>query len=68
MPGTPSTPQPRIERAMRLRAGKPIDQYEETRRCAYPECAALLSRYNPNPTCGVHGGWADEPRGRSKPR
>jgi hypothetical protein len=47
---------------MSLQNGKPLAQYGrqlEPRRCAYPGCGTNLSRYNPNPCCGSHGGWLD---------
>jgi hypothetical protein len=50
---------------MKIRTGRPMDQFETTRRCDHPECTAVLSRYNPNPSCAVHGGWADEQKRRS---
>lgn len=63
-----ATPRRRIERAMTLRNGKPLDQFAAQRHCAAPGCAARLSRYNPNPTCAAHGGWAEpkQPRRRSR--
>lgn len=55
-----ATPRRRIERAMSLQNGKPVAQYgEAVRSCAYPSCNTRLSRYNPNPCCGSHGGWLD---------
>jgi hypothetical protein len=55
-----ATPRRRIERAMTLNVGKPLDQVTEERRCAATGCTSLLSRYNPNPTCATHGGWSEE--------
>lgn len=61
-----ATPRRRIERAMTLNGGKPLERYAGGRACAYPGCAARLSRYNPNPTCATHGGWSEveQPRRR----
>lgn len=64
MPESASTPRRRIERAMSLSSGKPITQVQGRRACAFPGCQTRLSRYNPNPCCAVHGGWADEEGGR----
>lgn len=63
-----ATPRRRVERAMALGIGKPLDQYSSVRSCAHPECSARLSRYNPNPTCATHGGWSEikEPRRRQR--
>jgi hypothetical protein len=64
VPEIASTPRRRIERAMSLSSGKPINQRQEQRSCAYPGCVTRLSRYNPDQCCAVHGGWADEEGGR----
>jgi hypothetical protein len=65
MPSSQSAPQRRVERPMKISTGRPMDTYDQTRQCRHPECTALLSRYNPNETCAVHGGWADEQKRRS---
>ena len=64
------TPRRRVERAMALGVGKPLDQFSSARECAHPSCTARLSRYNPNPTCAAHGGWteAKQPRRRRTAR
>lgn len=64
MPESASTPRRRVERAMSLSSGKPMVQFQTARSCAYPGCQTKLSRYNPNPCCAMHGGWADEEGGR----
>ena len=63
-----ATPRRRVERAMTLSNGRPLDQFAEQRNCASPGCSARLSRYNPNPTCAAHGGWTEDkqPRRRSR--
>ncbi len=63
-----ATPRRRVERAMALDGGKPLDQYASDRHCARPQCSARLSRYNPNLTCAAHGGWAEssQPRRRNR--
>ncbi len=62
-----ATPRRRVERAMALGSGKPLDQVAGKRLCAYPGCGSQLSRYNPNSTCAAHGGWMQikEPRRRT---
>jgi hypothetical protein len=64
-----ATPRRRVERAMTLRNGKPLEQFSAQRLCSAPGCCARLSRYNPNPTCSAHGGWAEsrQPRRRRTP-
>lgn len=62
-----STPRRRVERAMSLRNGKPLDQYAEQRSCAAPGCTVNLSRYNPQPTCATHGGWNASKQVRRRP-
>lgn len=64
MPDSASTPRRRVERAMSLSSGKPMDQVSGSRACAHPQCQTRLSRYNPDVHCAVHGGWADDESGR----
>lgn len=45
-----------------LGIGKPLDHRDGQRHCSHPECEARLSRYNPSPTCALHGGWDDGPK------
>lgn len=66
MDGPRATPRRRRERAVALRVGHVLDQFAENRRCAHPECGALLSRYNPNNTCAAHGGWREQQRQRRR--
>lgn len=59
-----ATPRRRVERAIALSSGKPVEQYEVEgrdgpRMCSYPSCDTRLSRYNPNGSCSSHGGWLD---------
>lgn len=63
-----ATPRRRIERAMSLQNGKPVEQYGKPapRGCAYPGCDTRLSRYNPNPCCSTHGGWLDADTRRNR--
>lgn len=61
-----ATPRRRVERAMALGSGKPLDQFAGGRSCAHPECSATLSRYNPNETCSAHGGWRESPTPRRR--
>ncbi|MDQ3710424.1 MAG: hypothetical protein M3387_14185 [Actinomycetota bacterium] len=68
MAGQGATPRRRVERAMALDGGKPLDQYASNRNCTHPQCSARLSRYNPNPTCAAHGGWAENPEPRRRNR
>ncbi|HVM18986.1 MAG TPA: hypothetical protein VM307_03395 [Egibacteraceae bacterium] len=63
-----ATPRRRVERAMTLRNGKPLDQFSAERSCAAPDCSAMLSRYNPNKTCASHGGWREQPTPRRRSR
>lgn len=49
---------------MSLSSGKPMTQSAIARLCEAPDCQTRLSRYNPNPFCGTHGGWADPEPGR----
>ena len=51
-----ATPRRRVERAMTLNNGRPLDQFSSQRSCGAPGCTARLSRYNPNATCAAHGG------------
>lgn len=46
---------------MSLTNGKALVRHDapEARACAHPGCATRLSRYNPDPSCGAHGGWLD---------
>lgn len=37
----------------------PLEVHEPGRRCAHPDCATRLSRYNPDALCTAHGGWSD---------
>jgi hypothetical protein len=53
---------------MTLDIGKPLDQYPSERRCSEPSCSAMLSRYNPNPTCSTHGGWREHSQRRRRRR
>lgn len=55
-----AAPRRRVERAVSLASGKPLDHIDGERHCAHPQCSARLSRYNPNATCATHGGWADD--------
>ena len=41
-------------RGQRPKAGVP------GRRCAHAACSTVLSRYNPDAYCTVHGGWRDD--------
>lgn len=61
-----ATPRRRVERAMSLTNGKPLDQRAGPRSCAHPECTTRLSRYNPNDCCSAHGGWDDENQRRNR--
>lgn len=66
-----ATPRRRVERAMSLHNGRPLSQHggsdsANPRACAYPECTTRLSRYNPNPCCGSHGGWLDADSRRNR--
>ncbi len=56
-----STPRRRTERAMMMRSGPALNQFDPDRQCAHPACQARLSRYNPNRTCAAHGGWQESP-------
>ncbi len=68
MIGDGATPRRRVERVMRLGGGTPLDQFSDGRSCAHPDCTARLSRYNPNPTCAAHGGWARDKTVRRRAR
>lgn len=61
-----SAPRRRIERAMALSNGKPLEQVPGTRSCVHPGCTTRLSRYNPHAHCAAHGGWADAERRRQR--
>lgn len=63
-----ATPRRRTERAITLRGGVALAQFEEGRRCSHPACDSLLSRYNPNDTCAAHGGWRTEAQRHRRPR
>lgn len=59
-----ATPRRRVERAIALSSGRPVEQYDGIgqsgpRCCTYPGCVTRLSRYNPNASCSAHGGWLD---------
>lgn len=64
-----ATPRRRTPRYERLVNGNAVTTSDSERYCAHPECATRLSRYNPDDTCNVHGGWTDEsvPRRGRKP-
>ena len=62
----PTTVSPRESRAVALQSGAPMAAYGERRPCRVPECASLLSRYNPADTCGVHRGWGGSPTPRRR--
>lgn len=53
---------------MTLQNGKPVTQHngQEPRSCEFPGCGTRLSRYNPNPCCGSHGGWLDADNRRNR--
>jgi len=34
--------------------GNPPKQYESGRKCSFPNCGTVLSRYNPGQTCSIH--------------
>lgn len=66
-----ATPRRRVERAMSLTNGKPVEQFKDAatpgpRACGFPGCGTRLSRYNPNTTCTVHGGWLDADQRRNR--
>lgn len=61
-----ATPRRRVERAMTLRNGKPLDQFSASRHCGAPGCTARLSRYNPQATCAAHGGWSEPKQSRRR--
>lgn len=69
MAGTFATPRRRTPRYERLVNGKAVASNDDQRSCAHPKCSTKLSRYNPDNTCNVHGGWTDEsvPRRGRKP-
>lgn len=56
----------RDSRVMKLESGEPMENFGTTRRCAAEGCGALLSRYNPAKTCGLHRGWHGEPQSRRR--
>lgn len=64
----PGTPRRRVERAVSLDVGRPLDTFAARRTCSHPECTVVLSRYNPNPTCATHGGWHEDKTPRRRPR
>lgn len=53
-------PRRRTPRYERLVNGKQVGGTKTDRCCVHPECSTKLSRYNPDDTCNVHGGWTDE--------
>jgi hypothetical protein len=55
-----ATPRRRTPRYERLVNGRAVTTKESERCCVHPECSTKLSRYNPDDTCNVHGGWTDE--------
>lgn len=65
-----STPRRRTPRYERLVNGKAVTASGGQRHCSHPECTTMLSRYNPDETCNLHGGWTDEsvPKRGRKPR
>lgn len=69
MPGSYATPRRRTPRYERLVNGRAVASKQDLRCCAHPDCSTKLSRYNPDDTCNVHGGWTDEsvPRRGRKP-
>ena len=58
----------REARMRKLASGDPMEEFGDDRRCAAEACGALLSRYNPGSTCGVHRGWHGEPQVRRRSR
>jgi hypothetical protein len=66
--GYRATPRRRHERAVTLIVGDRLEQTPGTRRCQHPDCGALLSRYNPAPTCSAHGGWETPREPGRRPR
>ena len=52
-------PHLRQSRHNRVIGGERLENYGEQRRCCVDDCATVLSRYNPSPTCTVHAGWKD---------
>ena len=63
-----ATPRRRVERAMALSNGKPLEQFPSERCCIAAGCTARLSRYNPKPTCAAHGGWGEAGPARRRSR
>jgi hypothetical protein len=57
---SPAIPSLRASRAVSLASGAPLEQTSAGRYCSHPDCATLLSRYNPDATCATHGGWSIE--------
>lgn len=58
----------RETRMHKLASGDRLEQFGDERRCAADECSAVLSRYNPAPTCSVHRGWLGDPTARRRTR
>lgn len=56
----------RESRMSKLEAGERLDDFGLQRRCEADDCVALLSRYNPATTCGVHRGWHTPPAPRTR--
>ncbi len=56
----------RESRMSKLEAGERMEDFGAQRRCEADECQALLSRYNPSRTCGVHRGWHTSPAPRTR--
>lgn len=56
----------RDARMHKLSSGERLQQFGAARRCAADSCGALLSRYNPGRTCGVHRGWLSDPTPRRR--
>jgi hypothetical protein len=52
----------------RLRPGSAVDKHDGQRTCEAEECTTRLSRYNPDPVCSMHQGWAAQPAPRRAPR
>jgi hypothetical protein len=60
------TMQLRRSRALTVRAGGSMSEYETDRRCSAPDCRTVLSRYNPASSCAAHAGWQDPPGKRQR--
>lgn len=53
--------QPRQPNWHPLVTGRAPTTFAQGRRCAHASCDTRLSRYNPEDTCTLHGGWSDQP-------